>query len=78
MAKLLLLVSVTAVLTEEFTHVGTSSSYWGFYCTGGNYTAGSPYSSSVDAVAALLPGRAASSPLLFSSLNSSHRADANA
>jgi hypothetical protein len=68
----MLLVSVLVVLAVEFSPVGTSSSYWGFYCTGGNFTVGSQYNRSVAAVTAILPRRAASSPLLFSSLNSSH------
>lgn len=62
MVKLLLIVAAVLQFTTS-----SSSSYWEFQCAGGNFTPGSPYGSSLDTVAAVLPRRASSSPLLFNS-----------
>lgn len=45
----------------------SSSTYWAFHCAAGNFTPGSPYSKSLEAVAGILPTRVGSSPLLFAS-----------
>jgi len=62
----LLVLSAVVLLAVQFTPV-SSTSYLGLYCAGGNYTLGSPYNSSLDAIAAVLPRRVSSSPLLVNS-----------
>jgi hypothetical protein len=58
------LLAVTAVLLAVAAQCTPSSSpaYWNFHCSGGNFTV---YGRHLDAVAAVLPGIAASSPLLY-------------
>jgi hypothetical protein len=66
MVKLLI---VTAIfLGTHLAPVNSSSrtsAYWEFYCAGGNFTPSSTYSRSLDKIAAELPKKVASSPLLF-------------
>jgi len=56
------LLSVAMILILVSLSTTTS---WASYCPGGYFTPGSPYSSSLKAVATILPRRVGSSPLLF-------------
>ncbi|RLN29403.1 hypothetical protein C2845_PM05G06790 [Panicum miliaceum] len=67
MKMLKLLLIIAAVLQFALVATSSSSAYWVFYCAGGNFTPGNPYGSTLDAMAAVLPRRASSSPLLFTS-----------
>ena len=58
------LLSVAMVLILVSLSTTTS---WASYCPGGYFTPGSPYSSSLKAVATILPRRVGSSPVLFAS-----------
>lgn len=73
------LLAVTAVLLAVAAQCTPSSSpaaYWNFHCAGGNFTVHSQYGRHLDAVAAVLPGIAASSPLLYA--NETRRGGAEA
>lgn len=64
-SKQLVVSAVVVLLLVQFTPARSSSTSWGFYCAGSNYTVGSQYDNLLAAVAADVPSKVASSPLLY-------------